>query len=195
MCLPPVGRSKSHVQAECAIGSLVPCVQILRVAVRIEGFIRAVLRANDTPLSTSHSSPPPPSPFPCPAVRGMKCGEAVLSDLRQCSTRLRVALVRDLHTMVEGWCNVCLKRREVTACSTLFAHLAFVYKYVEEEELNYHVVSTVLCAQARVTHASPSPSLLPSSLASFFCFSSSLLPLLSSLSPFASRSSLPYLTA
>lgn len=48
--------------------------------------------------------------------------------------------------MVEAWCNSCLKRRSVAACSTLYAHLAFLYKHVEEEELDFQSVSTLLCA-------------------------------------------------
>ena len=36
--------------------------------------------------------------------------------------------------------------RELEAACTLWAHLALVYKHVEEKELDYQAVSTLLCA-------------------------------------------------
>ena len=36
--------------------------------------------------------------------------------------------------------------RELDAACTLWAHLALVYKHVEEKELDYQAVSTLLCA-------------------------------------------------
>ena len=55
------------------------------------------------------------------------------------------------------WCNTALMARELEAACTLWAHLALVYKHVEEKELDYQAVSTLLCALARLpaapTHA------------------------------------------
>ena len=71
----------------------------------------------------------------------------MLGVLRGVRDRLAVALRRDMATMVEAWCDQCLKQRQLSACCTLFAHLAFCYKHIDEPELEYDAVSTLLCAQ------------------------------------------------
>ncbi|KOO31915.1 hypothetical protein Ctob_015016, partial [Chrysochromulina tobinii] len=114
---------------------------ILRVAARVDGFIRAVLLANEPEdlLRPKAGSGAP--------ARGLLCGPEALSVLRSVRGRLVTALRREMATMVEAWCDQCLAQRQLSACCTLFAHLAFCYKHVEEAELEYDGVSTLLCAQ------------------------------------------------
>jgi hypothetical protein len=114
---------------------------ILRVAARVDGFIRAVLLANEPEdlLRPKAGSGAP--------ARGLLCGPEALSVLRSVRGRLVTALRREMATMVEAWCDQCLAQRQLSACCTLFAHLAFCYKHVEEAELEYDGVSILLCAQ------------------------------------------------
>lgn len=121
------------------------------MAVRVEGFVRAVLVANDDPAFATagqllHDGKASGAP-----ARGLACSAEVLSTLRRCAERLGVALRRELATMVEAWCDDCLKKRQLGLCCTLYAHLAFCYKHVDESELDYQAVSTLLCAQVRHT--------------------------------------------
>ena len=120
---------------------------ILRVASRVEGFVRTVLAANDQGKAATadllnsdswgnHGS----------MTRGLQCGPEVLTILRRCEGRLATALRRELATMVESWCDDCLAQRKLSSCCTLYAHLAFCYKQIEESELDYNSVSTLLCA-------------------------------------------------
>ena len=120
---------------------------ILRVASRVEGFVRTVLAANDQGKAATadllnsdswgnHGS----------MTRGLQCGPEVLTILRRCEGRLATALRRELATMVESWCDDCLAQRKLSSCCTLYAHLAFCYKHIEESELDYNSVSTLLCA-------------------------------------------------
>ena len=112
---------------------------VLRVASRVEGFIRAVLHANEhasvqedllglTAAGSkrrAHGAP----------ARGLLCSKEVLDVLGGVRARLATALRRDMATMVEAWCDQCLKQRQLSACCTLFAHLAFCYKHIDEAEL------------------------------------------------------------
>jgi len=53
-------------------------------------------------------------------------------------------LQRELHALVEQWTVVALRERDMASACTLFAHLAFVYKHIDEAELDYQVW-TVYC--------------------------------------------------
>ena len=110
---------------------------VLRMAVRVEGFIRSVLAAN----------PPDGAPPTVEPARGLQLDLAALGKLRRCSVALRRMLRRELHALLEQWNNVALREREMSAACTLFAHLAFVYKHIEEDEIDYQALSTLLCAQ------------------------------------------------
>ena len=120
---------------------------------------RAVPRAAAARRARAGAIGPPRAP-----ARGLQCGAEVLSTLRRCEERLAVALRRELSTMVEAWCDACLASRKLESCCTLYAHLAFCYKHIEESELDYTSVSTLLCAHVflgnnhvRAAHPTPRP--------------------------------------
>ena len=70
---------------------------------------------------------------------------AELSNLRAYAARLRGVLQHDLHSVLEQWCNLTRLARDLGGACTLCAHLALVYKHVDEAELDYQAVSTLLC--------------------------------------------------
>ena len=116
---------------------------ILRVASRVEGFVRTVLAANRHGPSTGLLG----GGMSGVSARGLACGAEVLGVLRRCAERLGTALRREIVAMVEAWCDQCLAGRHLGYACTLYAHLAFCYKHVDESELDYQSVSTLLCAQ------------------------------------------------
>ena len=120
---------------------------VLRMATRFEGFVRAVLAHANGGHGANGDKGGAKSKGAIGGVnggassrepaRGLACSDATLSQLRTCADRLGVHLRRDMHAMVEQWCNVALAGREVGAACTLYAHLGFLYKHVEEHELDY----------------------------------------------------------
>lgn len=115
---------------------------VIRTAVRIEGFVRAVLKANRAPAEVQGVGG-----ASIESVRGLTCGEAVRAELAKCAARLRSALVGGLHAMLEQWSVHELRERNLHAACVIFAHLGFSYKFVEEADLDTQAVSTLLCAQ------------------------------------------------
>jgi len=70
---------------------------VLRVAVRVEGFVRVVLAAHDAQEAAASGAG---RPGDCPA-RGLGARPKELANLRACAVRLRGALQHDLHPVVE----------------------------------------------------------------------------------------------
>jgi hypothetical protein len=70
---------------------------VLRVAVRVEGFVRAVLAAHDAQEAAASGAG---RPGDCPP-RGLGARPKELANLRACAVRLRGALQHDLHPVVE----------------------------------------------------------------------------------------------
>ena len=81
--------------------------------------MRAVLAANEPTdllgVSTSASNLSSNSGEPARGLGGVSADN--LAVLRRCSERLGVALRRELCTMVEAWCDACLRSRQLPSCA------------------------------------------------------------------------------
>ena len=115
---------------------------VIRITVRIEGFVRAVLNENCAAVEARGAGITPPM-----SPRGITCNEVVCAELETCAARLRRALMGELHAMLEQWCVPVLRARDVHSACIIFAHLGFSYKFVDESELDSQAVSTLICSQ------------------------------------------------
>ena len=87
---------------------------VLRVAVRVEGFVRAVLAAHDAQEAAANGAG---RPGDCPP-RGLGCRKKELANLRACAVRLRGALQHDLHPVVEQARCAHIRCTCITSCTT-----------------------------------------------------------------------------
>jgi len=128
-----------------SVGSII--LYVVRLVVRVEGFLVFLVkhnRADSARLSgTGWKS----------FVRGLSCEHVKVIDFLD---RVRVAIRQKLDTavlpMLERWVEHEVKRKKQVQLQCKFwAHMAYMYKNLESEDLNKENVSVYLCAQIFLT--------------------------------------------
>jgi len=154
---------------------------IVRLMVRVEGFIRYVIRhtewaqgreeevAKMKAAAAAGSAPTKQQEDSLATeyrsgvgyrscVRGLRCQKAVGEDsfdplerLRAHHEQMMVMLKEEVFPLLERWSAAAIKRNEMANTCILQAHLAYLFKNVEEHELTRQIVSTMLIAQQFLT--------------------------------------------
>ena len=114
---------------------------VLRLLVRVEGFIKTVL---DHESSTSQAQSGSGSSS---AVRGLEIRPANLEILKAAYETIKVKTRLSLFPLVETWCKRVIKDKLMSEASILWSHLAYIYLHVLPTELNADVAGTLLTAQ------------------------------------------------
>lgn len=87
----------------------------------------------------------------CRELRGLACAPAHLAVLSDSQVRLRTKLNTVVFPMLERWQARVIKKKELHKACVVSAHLAYLFRNLRPQDLNYTNVSTLLCAQVFLT--------------------------------------------
>lgn len=121
---------------------------VTRLAIRVEGYLLFLMRnksfhakqrqSESTLYNGSYSEAD---------VRGLRCGEDVIQEAFSCQKKIRVLLEEKIFKIIARWIKKSKKDGKFGQACMLHAHLAFIYRNVEADELSPRIVFTVLASQ------------------------------------------------
>eukprot|EP00937_MAST-01D_sp_MAST-1D-sp2_P002013 g2013.t1 len=125
---------------------------VIRLAVRVEGYILFITRHADYIKSLDKESAPERITGSGWAshVRGLLCEGGVVEQLRGLQERLRARLDNHAFPMLERWCAVAVRNNQIQLACSMYAHLSFVYQNVAYDGLDPRIVSVLVIAQVFV---------------------------------------------
>jgi hypothetical protein len=77
----------------------------------------------------------------------LRCGQDVIDEALECQKKIRVLLEEKMFKIIARWIKRSKKDGRFGQACMLHAHLAFIYRNVEEVDLTPRVVFTVLASQ------------------------------------------------
>ena len=80
-------------------------------------------------------------------VRGLRCGDDVLEEAFICQKKIRVLLEEKMFKIIARWIKKSKKDGNLGQACMLHAHLAFIHRNVEPEDLTPRAVFTMLASQ------------------------------------------------
>ena len=123
-----------------ARGGSLALLYVLRLLVRIEGFVILLLGAGSAPSGSAEAGADP-------AARGTYTTDPTRrAALRKVLRALRSLLWDRFYPVVEHWCDAALTERDSPSACVLLAHLALLCRH--STALDFQRVSTVLVAKA-----------------------------------------------
>ena len=118
---------------------------VVRLVVRVEGFLVFMIQHhlwdNSQMNRTGWAS----------KVRGLDTDDTGISALRGYRHRLRTLLNLQIRPMFQSWIQHGLKRNELGKVAILYAHSAFLWQNLTEDELSSDVVVHLLSSQLFIT--------------------------------------------
>jgi len=119
---------------------------VIRLFVRVEGFLKTIIGHHKWATSGGEGGC---NGFGHTWVRGIKVKSADLYE--RAHRKMQYLLYNNIFPMLERWCNTAIKNNELHTACILHAHLVFLFKNVNFEELNFDAVSTCLSSQIFLT--------------------------------------------
>jgi hypothetical protein len=121
---------------------------VTRLAIRVEGYLLFLVRnrrfhttQNATDRIAYNGA------YQEARVRGLNCGEDVIFEALACQKKVRMLLEEKMFKVLARWIKKSKKDGKFGQACMLHAHLAFIHRNVEPEELSPRVVFTVLASQ------------------------------------------------
>jgi hypothetical protein len=125
---------------------------VVRMAVRVEGYLLFLVRNRDFHKKRAQQTSTEGATWLNGAyqhaqVRGLACGDSVIADALQCQQQVRNLLDEKVFRIIARWTVVAKREGLMSQACMLHAHLAFLYRNVEETELTPRIVFTSLASQ------------------------------------------------
>ena len=121
---------------------------VTRLAIRVEGYLLFLIRNKRFHALQKESDVNMFNGANVQAgVRGLRCGEDVITEALECQKKIRVLLEEKMFKIIARWIKRSKKDGRFGQACMLHAHLAFIYRNVEPEELTPRVVFTMLASQ------------------------------------------------
>lgn len=121
---------------------------VVRLAVRVEGFLLFLVKnrkfrqeqkaSNNTDMSGAYQHA---------YVRGLECAEVVIQDALACQKAIRQILDEKVFLIIARWIIKSKKDALIGQACMLHAHLAYIYRDIEPEDLKPKVIFTSLACQ------------------------------------------------
>lgn len=121
---------------------------VLRLSVRVEGYLIFLVKnhafqksrksSNDVLLQGSYTEA---------TVRGIDCTDEAIADVVACRETLKGFLDDKVFRIIARWIKRAKMDGKMILACKLHAHLAFIYRNVEPEELNSRIVFSQLASQ------------------------------------------------
>jgi hypothetical protein len=121
---------------------------VTRLAIRVEGYLLFLIRNKKFHSMQKNADTNIFNGAYVEAdVRGLRCGQDVIDEALECQKRIRALLEEKMFKIIARWIKRSKKDGRFGQACMLHAHLAFIYRNVEPEELTPRVVFTVLASQ------------------------------------------------
>ena len=121
---------------------------VTRLAIRVEGYLLFLIRNKRFhSLQKESETNMFNGAYVKADVRGLRCGEVIISEALDCQRKIRVLLEEKMFKIIARWIKRSKKDGRFGQACMLHAHLALIYRNVEPEELTPRVVFTVLASQ------------------------------------------------
>ena len=121
---------------------------VTRLAIRVEGYLLFLMRNKKFhAMQKSADVIVYNGSYVEADVRGLRCGADVIQEAFTCQKQIRVLLEEKMFKIIARWIKKSKKDGKFGQACMLHAHLAFIYRNVEPEDLTPRVVFTVLASQ------------------------------------------------
>jgi hypothetical protein len=85
-------------------------------------------------------------------VRGLQCSYSAVEEARDTKDQIRALLDDKVFAMLARWTRKAKQEGKIALACSLHAHLAYLYKDVDAEELDSRIVFTILASQIFLTN-------------------------------------------
>jgi hypothetical protein len=121
---------------------------VTRLAIRVEGYLLFLIRNKKFHSIQKNSEVNIYNGAYMEAnVRGLRCGQDVIDEALECQKKIRVLLEEKMFKIIARWIKRSKKDGRFGQACMLHAHLAFIFRNVEEVDLTPRIVFTVLASQ------------------------------------------------
>jgi hypothetical protein len=122
---------------------------VVRMAVRVEGYLMFLVRnrAFHKQRQSEGDQGKLNGAYQNAQVRGLSCDDKVVSDAMECQQQIRTLLDEKVFKIIARWIVKAKRDGLMSQACMLHAHLAYLYRNVEEGELNPRIVFTSLASQ------------------------------------------------
>lgn len=120
---------------------------IIRLAVRVEGYLLFLIKNHEHQNSDDLLSSKVNGAYQEAYVRGLECDKEQIAEVKECQQKLRALFDDKLFKMVARWIKISKKDGLTLQACILHAHLAYLHRNVEYNELNPKVVFASLACQ------------------------------------------------
>jgi hypothetical protein len=120
---------------------------VTRLAVRVEGYLKFLVRNRSFRLKQKENPSLYNGAYQEATVRGLQCREETIQDALACQKTLRCILDEKVFVIIARWITKSKKDNLIAQACMLHAHLAYIYKDIEYEDLNPKIVFTSLACQ------------------------------------------------
>lgn len=120
---------------------------IIRLAVRVEGYLLFLIKNHEHQHSDDLLSSKINGAYQEAYVRGLECDKDLIAEAKTCQQKLRALFDDKLFKMVARWIKISKKDGLTLQACILHAHLAYLHRNVEYNELNPKVVFASLACQ------------------------------------------------
>jgi hypothetical protein len=121
---------------------------VTRLAIRVEGYLLLLVRnkrfhskQKDSETNIYNGA------YQEAEVRGLRCGEDVIKEALDCQQKIRSLLEEKIFKVIARWIKKSKRAGKYGQACMLHAHLAFIHRNVEADELSPRVVFTILASQ------------------------------------------------
>ena len=121
---------------------------VTRLAIRVEGYLLFLIRNKRFHAMQRNAEVNMYNGAYAEAnVRGLRCGDDVLEEAFICQKKIRVLLEEKMFKVIARWIKKSKKDGNLGQACMLHAHLAFIHRNVEPEDLTPRAVFTMLASQ------------------------------------------------
>jgi hypothetical protein len=121
---------------------------VTRLAIRVEGYLLLLVRnkrfhskQKDSDTNIYNGA------YQEAEVRGLRCGEDVIKEALDCQQKIRNLLEDKMFKVIARWIKKSKQEGKYGQACMLHAHLAFIHRNVEADQLSPRVVFTILASQ------------------------------------------------
>jgi hypothetical protein len=127
---------------------------VLRLSVRVEGFLIFLIKNREFHAKSKDfigDQPVYNGAYHEADVRGLDCADEMITEAIECQKKIRVLLDGDVFKILIRWIKKCKEDDSIGQACMLHAHMAYLFKNVEYDELDAHKVFSLLGSQVFIS--------------------------------------------
>ena len=130
---------------------------VLRLSVRVEGFLIFLIKNREFHAKIKsgevsiHAKPAYNGAYQEADVRGLSCSDEMLQEAVDCQKKVRHLLDNEVFKILIRWIKKCKEEDSIAHACMLHAHLAYLFRNVESEQLDAYKVFALLGSQVFIS--------------------------------------------